>query len=138
MRPILPFFFDSDRAAVLNVRARLVIGFVEQHFVELPFINHFPAPAAFVEMFFLRLRSTRQSQRHSQLDCKSLAFVSIDTYFALRFGLASVTTNDSPVPGFGFGSMSTISPCCKRSLISDLDSGICTILSAFAFFGFTT
>jgi hypothetical protein len=31
--------FDSDRAAVLNIRARLVIGFVKQHIVELPPIN---------------------------------------------------------------------------------------------------
>jgi hypothetical protein len=46
-------FFDSDRAAVLNVWARLVIGFMTQHIVELPHINHFSA-STFVEMPFLR------------------------------------------------------------------------------------
>jgi hypothetical protein len=47
-------FFDSDRAAVLNVCARLVIGFVEQNIVELPLIDHRSALAALVEMPFLR------------------------------------------------------------------------------------
>jgi hypothetical protein len=46
-------FFDSHRSTVLNIRARLLIGFVKQDIVELPPINHFPAPAALVEMFFL-------------------------------------------------------------------------------------
>jgi hypothetical protein len=46
-------FFDSDRAAVLNVRARLVIGFMKQDIVQLPHINHFSA-SAFVEVLFLR------------------------------------------------------------------------------------
>jgi hypothetical protein len=31
-----------------------VIGFVKQDIVELQPINHFPAPTALVEMFFLR------------------------------------------------------------------------------------
>jgi hypothetical protein len=34
-------FFDSDRATVLNVGARLVIGFMKQQIVELSPINHF-------------------------------------------------------------------------------------------------
>jgi hypothetical protein len=46
-------FFDSDRAAVLDVRARLVIGLMEQHIVELPLIDHFPAVLALVEVGFL-------------------------------------------------------------------------------------
>jgi hypothetical protein len=47
-------FFDSDRAAVLNVRARLVIGFMKEHIVELPHIDHFSA-SALVEVSLLRL-----------------------------------------------------------------------------------
>jgi hypothetical protein len=46
-------FFNSDRAAVLNVRARPVIGFMKQDIVELPHIDHFSA-SAFVEVPFLR------------------------------------------------------------------------------------
>jgi hypothetical protein len=47
-------FFDSDGAAVLNVRARLVIGFMEQHIVELSPINHFSALRTLVAVPFLR------------------------------------------------------------------------------------
>jgi len=46
-------FFEPNRTAVLNVGPWLVIGFMEQHIVQLSPINHFSA-SAFVEVPFLR------------------------------------------------------------------------------------
>jgi hypothetical protein len=46
------FFSERLRPAVLNVRPVDVI-FVKENIVELPLVNHFPAPA-FVEVPFLR------------------------------------------------------------------------------------
>jgi hypothetical protein len=36
----------------LNIRARLVIGFMKHHIVELPLIDHFPASASVEVAFF--------------------------------------------------------------------------------------
>jgi hypothetical protein len=44
-------FFPSRR---IECRTRLAIGFMEKHIVELPHIDHFPASAALVKVFFLR------------------------------------------------------------------------------------
>jgi hypothetical protein len=46
-------FFDSDRAALLNARARLVIGFMKHDIIQLAHINHFSALLTFIEVPFL-------------------------------------------------------------------------------------
>jgi len=46
--------FDSLRAAVLNVQARFVIGFVKHYIIQLSLIHHFSTPPALVKVFFLR------------------------------------------------------------------------------------
>src|SRR5438045_165323 len=74
-------FFDSDRAAVLNVGAGAVIGFVKQHVVELSPINYFSALRTLVGLSFLRFgnsskcgsyllyESTLQCARGRKIDC---------------------------------------------------------------------
>jgi hypothetical protein len=46
-------FFDSDRAAVLNIKPLDVI-LVKENIVQLPHIDHFATPAALVKVPFLR------------------------------------------------------------------------------------
>jgi hypothetical protein len=43
----------KNRFEPILVRTWLVIGFMKQHVVEFPPVNHFSAFAAFVEMSFL-------------------------------------------------------------------------------------
>jgi hypothetical protein len=68
--------FDSERAAVLNVGARLVIRFVKEHVVELPLIDHFPALAALIEVPFLRFAQLVKVSGIHGWDATSLAFAS--------------------------------------------------------------
>jgi hypothetical protein len=49
----------------LNIRARLVIGFVEQHIVELPLIDHFPASASLEVAFFGFAQLVKVSRIHN-------------------------------------------------------------------------
>jgi hypothetical protein len=60
-------FFDFDGPAVLNVRARLVIGFMKQHIVQLPHINHFSASAALVKVPFFRFAQFVKGGFHSSI-----------------------------------------------------------------------
>ena len=47
------FIFGFDRSAVLNIWARLVIGFMKHHIVQLAHINHFAALLTFIAVPFL-------------------------------------------------------------------------------------
>jgi len=51
-KPAASSFFDSERAAVMNVGSLDMIS-VKENIVQLPLIDHFPASAAFVEVSFL-------------------------------------------------------------------------------------
>jgi hypothetical protein len=68
-------FFDSERAAVFDVRPVDVI-LVKQHIVELSPINHFSALHTLVEVPFLRFAQLVKVSGIHDWDATSLAFAS--------------------------------------------------------------